>query len=197
MLKRLSIGKKLALISITLSVVLVGLVGVMLTELRQTMIEDRKVKLRSLVELAVNVINRYSQLEAAGKLSPEQARKDAVNALASFHFDGKNYFFIFDRNGVLVWHPTRKDDIGKNLLQDAKARTNYEAFLTATTSNPYLDGFSQIMAGCATSRSPSATARPGSKCSKHCRTANGTPLPCWRNTSSGRWGNWRRSLNPA
>ena len=152
MLKRLSIGKKLALISITLSVVLVGLVGVMLTELRQTMIEDRKVKLRSLVELAVNVINRYSQLEAAGKLSPEQARKDAVNALASFHFDGKNYFFIFDRNGVLVWHPTRKDDIGKNLLQDAKARTNYEAFLTATTSNPYLDGFSQIMGR-----------RPGSK----------------------------------
>ena len=92
MLKRLSIGKKLALISLTLSVVLVALSTYMLFELKDTMIEGRRVKLSSLVESAVNVVNHYSQLEADGALTPEQARAAALAAIAGMTFDGKNYF---------------------------------------------------------------------------------------------------------
>src|SRR3546814_6094986 len=80
-LKRLSIGKKLAVISITLTAVLVALSTYMLYELKDTMIEGRKLKLRGLVESAVNVVNLYSKMEAEGTLTPEEARRQAKNTL--------------------------------------------------------------------------------------------------------------------
>ena len=154
MLQRLSIGKKLALITIVLSVVLVALSTFMLFELKGTMIEGRKVKLRALVESATNVINQYSQMEADGVVSPEEARKAAVTALAGMNFDGKNYFFVFDNDGLLVWHPTRQEQIGQNMLKldNAQARHNYELFHGAANNNPNLEGYSESLGR-----------RPGSK----------------------------------
>src|SRR3546814_10192275 len=67
-LKRLSIGKKLAVISITLTAVLVALSTYMLYELKDTMIEGRKLKLRGLVESAVNVVNLYRSEEHTSEL---------------------------------------------------------------------------------------------------------------------------------
>jgi len=153
-LKRLTIGKKLALIALSLSVVLVALSTYMLFQLKDSMIEGRKVKLSSLVESAVNVVNHYSQLEADGTLSPEAARSAALAAVAGMTFDGKNYFFIFDTDGVLVWHPTRQEQIGVNMLKldDPQGRKNYEIFHAAATGNGFLQGFSESLGR-----------RPGSK----------------------------------
>ncbi|WP_340115476.1 methyl-accepting chemotaxis protein [Pelagibius sp. 7325] len=154
MLKRLTIGKKLALITIALSFVLVALSSVMLFELKGTMIEGRKVKLRGLVESAVNVINLYAQQAADGTLSEEAAKKAAVEALGGMTFDGKNYFFVFDNDGLLVWHPTRQEQIGQNMLklEDPQARGNYELFHRATNGNAFLEGYSESLGR-----------RPGSK----------------------------------
>ena len=146
-LNRLSIGKKLALISITLSLVLVALSAFMLFEVKSTMIEGRKVKLRGLVESAVNVVNYYSQVEADGVLSAEEARARAVATINGMAFDGKNYFFVFDTDGLLVWHPTRQEQIGMNMLklEDPQARGNYELFHAAAKANPFLEGFSESL----------------------------------------------------
>jgi len=152
MLKRFSIGKKLALISITMSAVLVGLVAYMLFQLHSTMMEDRKVKLRSLVELALNEVNRYAQMAADGKMSVEDAKKQAANAVANLNFDGKNYYFVVQKEGTLIWHPTRKEDIGKNMLSDQATRKNYELFIGASKANAHLEGFTTILGR-----------RPGSK----------------------------------
>jgi methyl-accepting chemotaxis protein len=153
MLKRFSIGKKLALISITMSLVLVGLVAYMLMQLHSTMMEDRKVKLRSIVELALNEVNRFSKLAADGKMSLEDAKKQAANAVANLNFDGKNYFFVVQTDGTLVWHPTRKEDVGKNMLAaNQSSRKNYQLFIDTSKANPHLEGFSSIVGR-----------RPGSK----------------------------------
>jgi methyl-accepting chemotaxis protein len=153
-LNRLSIGKKLALISITLSLVLVALSAFMLVEVKNTMIEGRKVKLRALVESAVNVVNHYSQMEADGTLTPEQAHQAAVTAIAGMNFDGENYFFVFGNDGKLVWHPTRQEQLGENMLAqgDPKGRAIYELFHRTANAHTYLEGYSE-----------SVGRRPGSK----------------------------------
>src|SRR3546814_13949643 len=89
----------------------------MLYELKDTMIEGRKLKLRGLVESAVNVVNLYSKMEADGTLTPEEARRQAKNTLYGMNFDGKNYFFVVDTDGVLVAHPTRQEQIGQNMVK--------------------------------------------------------------------------------
>src|SRR3546814_2719176 len=116
MLRRVAIGPKLVMIPVFLSLILVGVTVFLLVELRGTMIEDRKIKLHSLVEMGLNIIDRYAKLAAEGAMSEEEAKTQAVAAILAANFDGKNYFFVFDRDGHLVEHPTRPEQIGENIL---------------------------------------------------------------------------------
>jgi methyl-accepting chemotaxis protein len=152
--KRLAIGQKFALITVTLSVLMVAITGGLLFELKSTMLEDRRVKLRALIDSATNLVDAYSQMEADGTLSRDEAQQRAKFALASMSFDDGNYFFVADTDGVLVWHPTRQEQIGTNLLQAESegTRNNYTGFLDAAKSQPYLEGFFESLGR-----------RPGSK----------------------------------
>jgi methyl-accepting chemotaxis protein len=146
MLRKLTIGKKLLLIVAVFSTVLVGMTTFMLLDMRSGMLEDRKAKLRALVEAAVNTVNRYGDLAAAGKMPLEEAQKAALATVAGMNFDGKNYFLIFDRSGILKMHPTRKDDIGHNMLDPSQDTTgNYVGYLNAATTQAPLEGFSVVM----------------------------------------------------
>jgi methyl-accepting chemotaxis protein len=143
MLHKLTIGKKLFLIVAVFSTVLVGMTTFMLLDMRSGMIEDRRAKLRALVEAAVNTVNRYGDLAAAGKMPVEEAQKTALAVLAGMNFDGKNYFLVFDRNGILKMHPTRKDDIGHNMLDPRQETSaNYIGYLNAANTQAPLEGFS-------------------------------------------------------
>jgi len=143
MLNKLTIGKKLLLIVAVFSTVVVGMTTYLLMDMRSGMYEDRKAKLRSLIETAVNTVNRYGDLAAAGKMPVEEAQKTALETLQGMNFEGKNYFFVFDRNGILKMHPTRKGDLGHNML-DPKHETsaNYIGYLKAASTQPPLEGFS-------------------------------------------------------
>src|SRR5690348_18345742 len=100
MLQKLSIGQKLLLIVAVFSTVLVGMTSFMLFDMKNGMYEDRKGKLRALVEAAVNTVNRYGDLAAAGKMPEEDAQKTALAVLAGMNFNGKNYFFRSEERRV-------------------------------------------------------------------------------------------------
>jgi methyl-accepting chemotaxis protein len=143
MLQKLTIGQKLFLIVAVFSTVLVGTTTFMLSDMRSGMLEDRRAKLRALVEAAVNTVNRYGDLATSGKMPVEDAQKAALAALLAMNFDGKNYFLVFDRNGILKMHPTRKDDIGHNMLDPRQETSaNYIGYLNAATTQAPLEGFS-------------------------------------------------------
>jgi methyl-accepting chemotaxis protein len=146
MLRKLDVKMKLSLIVLVFSTVLVGTAAYTLLDLRNSMFEDRKAKLRSLVEVAVTTVDRYGELAAQGKMPLEEAQKAALAALAGMNFDGKNYFFVFDRQGILKMHPSRKDDLGKNMLTvNNPVRFNYIGYLHAANTAPAFEGFSQFV----------------------------------------------------
>lgn len=144
MLRGLTIGRKLFLVPLAFSVILVGITAYMLYDMRVGMIEDRQGKLRALIEAALSIVNRHGDMAAAGTVSTEQAQKDAVQDLAKVNFDGKNYFFIFDRQGILKMHPSRTDQIGSNILQaaDPQTKANFNGYAQAAATQPPLEGFS-------------------------------------------------------
>jgi len=145
MFKSLSIGKKLSLISIVLSLVFVGISIFVLVQMRSTMIDDRRGKVRALVESAISVADHYSALQENGSLSEEEAKEAAVTAISGMNYDGKNYFFICTTEGILVYHPTRTEQIGQNLMQSDHAGTkrNFTLFVTTALNSPHLEGFSE------------------------------------------------------
>jgi len=108
MLNKLTIGKKLLLIVTVFSTVLVGVTTYMLLDMRDGMHQDCRAKLRALAETAVTTVNHFGDLAATGKMPVEEAQKTALAVLQEMNFDGKNYFWVLDRDGILRMHPTHK-----------------------------------------------------------------------------------------
>ncbi|SMF54799.1 methyl-accepting chemotaxis protein [Pseudogulbenkiania subflava] len=81
---------------------------------RDSLLQDRKDKVRNLVEATVAVVANYEQKAASGALSEAQAKVLAAAALNAIRYDGKEYFFAYDQNMVYVAHGARPDKIGQS-----------------------------------------------------------------------------------
>ncbi|BCB26229.1 hypothetical protein SKTS_11150 [Sulfurimicrobium lacus] len=102
---------------------------------KSTLLEDRKVKTRHLVEVAHGVLAHYYEQQKSGLLSEEAAKKAAVAELKGMRYEGKEYFWLNDFTAPvpkMIMHPTVPALDGKVL--DAKK------FDCATSLQAGLDG---------------------------------------------------------
>jgi signal transduction histidine kinase/AmiR/NasT family two-component response regulator len=108
------------LIGLTLQV---ALSVVMLVNLRHNLMGNRETGIRRLDETAYSTIAYYYDRSHKGLISEAAAQEAAKDVVRSLHFDGSNYFFIWDLTGLGVAHGSVKALEGQNLLSDEAART--------------------------------------------------------------------------
>jgi methyl-accepting chemotaxis protein len=115
---RVSTRMQLLVVLALLGLLILGITS--LYQLKQSMLDDRKAKTRNLVEVAIGVIEHHHQLAASGKMSEEDAKKAARDALRPLRYGNDDYFFGFETNGVYVLHGAKQDWEGQNKfdLQD-------------------------------------------------------------------------------
>lgn len=80
-----------------------------LIQTRGTMMEDRRIKLRHLVESTFGILNHYYALQQSGKLSEQEAQKAAMSLIKDMRYDNTEYFFINDLTTPIpkmIMHPT-------------------------------------------------------------------------------------------
>ncbi|MEN6585686.1 MAG: methyl-accepting chemotaxis protein [Sulfuricella sp.] len=102
---------------------------------KSTLLEDRKVKTRHLVEVAHGVLAHYYEQQKSGLLSEEAAKQAAIAELKGMRYEGKEYFWLNDFTAPvpkMIMHPTVPALDGKIL--DA------EKFNCATSLQAGLDG---------------------------------------------------------
>ncbi|CAH0540271.1 methyl-accepting chemotaxis protein [Vibrio marisflavi] len=95
----------------------------------------------NLVESAKGIAHHYYQLSADGKLSVEQAKKEALAAISAMRFDGGNYIFVIDKDGVEIAIPI-KSLLGKNVLglKDSEGKLFVvDLFKTAKSGGGFVD----------------------------------------------------------
>lgn len=97
-----------ALVALSI-LVLILTVGQALLNLRQTMLEDRQVKTRHVVETAYGVIAYYGKLASEQKLSVPEAQAQAANVLHSLRYDETEYFWVNNLEPRMIMHPIRKE----------------------------------------------------------------------------------------
>ncbi|MDE1545598.1 methyl-accepting chemotaxis protein [Dechloromonas agitata] len=111
---------------------LVGLLVLCVTalyQLRDTMLEDRKEKVRNVVEVGMGIIAHHHKLATDGKLSEADAKQAARDALRGLRYASGDYYFGVDTNGVYFVHGGNtamegqnkldlKDTHGKPLIRD-------------------------------------------------------------------------------
>ncbi len=82
--------------------------------LRDNLMEDRRLKTRNVVESVLGVVDYFHKQQQAGKLSEEDAKRLAMDSLRNVRYDGKEYFWVQDRNLVMLMHPIKPDMEGKS-----------------------------------------------------------------------------------
>ena len=115
MLKRLSISRRLLLFIPVLLVSLAGVIWFGLTELRSSLLGDRKEAIKQLVQVGRNVVDGWYQKEKSGQLSREDAQNGARDELWHLRYADNNYFFVQRYDGLSVLAPDRSQE-GKILL---------------------------------------------------------------------------------
>jgi len=115
MLKRLSISYRLLLFIPVLLASLAGTVWYGLSEIKSSLLEDRKQAIKELVQIASTVVDGWYQKERSGQLSREDAQKGARDELWRMRYADNNYLFIHRYDGLSMLQLDRGLE-GKNRI---------------------------------------------------------------------------------
>jgi methyl-accepting chemotaxis protein len=139
-MRHLTVYNRFAMIIAVLTVVFVAALAAQVMILRNTVIEERRTKVFDMVEAARKVMAKYDQEAKAGKMSAEQARQLAFDAIGAMRWGQSNdYLGVYGAGssnaGVTYVHANPKyinvnrwdykDNQGQLLIQNivGKART--------------------------------------------------------------------------
>ncbi len=96
---------------------MVFVAGIMLVDLRSSLVDQKRNELRQLVESAVAIAAAYHQRAEAGELSTEEAQRLALTAIGDIRYNGNEYFWVNDRQSVMIMHAVKPELNGKDLSQ--------------------------------------------------------------------------------
>jgi PAS domain S-box-containing protein len=115
MLEQMKIGTRLWLLVGVATTALLLVAGEGLYLLRQTMLSDRQINTRNLVETAYGVVAHYGALAAERKLRPEEAQSQAISVLRGLRYQGNEYFWVNTIEPRMVMHPSSPELEGQDL----------------------------------------------------------------------------------
>lgn len=115
----MGLSKKFILFGIILILTFSSFLFIYYYNIKEILLEDRRMATRNLVQTATGIINRYVNLEKNGSLSRQKAQEQARLAIKELRYNRSDYFWINDMNARIVMHPIKPDLDGKDL-------TNFE-----------------------------------------------------------------------
>jgi len=87
------------------------------TLIHDGMMRDRIEKIRTVSEASINIIAEFQKQVADGKLSIEEAKAGAKDAIRPLRYDeGTGYVYVYSQDGTLLLLPPKPELEGKNLL---------------------------------------------------------------------------------
>ena len=153
MLRRIGTHMKLGIRFLVVIAVAMGVMGAgtlfAAYQFREAMLQSRYQQARATVEAAMSIAAANRAEAAQGRISEADAKARTLAAIGAMRFDGGNYVFVFDPDGVAVsWGPFAdrvgksqidvKDHAGKPyvraLIARAKAGGGFETYLMAKPS---------------------------------------------------------------
>ncbi len=129
----LRISHRLSLILAIVAVGFVTVTALLLLNLRSSLVEDHRNRVRHLSESAAGIVAHYHAMEQNGQLTREQAQEAAKEALRGVRYGNGDYFFIYDFEGNAVMVAAKPEMEGKNFLgkTDAVGTKLWELFVEA------------------------------------------------------------------
>ena len=92
---------------------------------RETLERSKAVELEHLVETAMSTIKAFYDEAQSGKISQDEAKEQAMTALARLRYNGKDYFWINDFDHTMVMHGADPSANGKNYTNETDPTGKY------------------------------------------------------------------------
>jgi len=112
-MKNLKISQQLLLLVTALFVAFAATVYVQISTSSEALYQARYDTLRTQVQSAVSVLKVFHERETAGELTKEEAQAQAFTTLNAMKFDPDGYFFAYDYDVVMKFHPDARK-VGKS-----------------------------------------------------------------------------------
>src|ERR1700744_1932435 len=113
----MTLNRKLASMIAVLWIGLILIGGFGAWQNRASMISDRRDQLKSLIDQANHIVGRYYALAQQHTLSEDEAKKQALDMLASMRYGKAGYISVNDSQPVILMHPIKPELNGKNVAQ--------------------------------------------------------------------------------
>src|SRR5690606_7569280 len=100
------------------------------------LLNDRKEKVRNLVEVAHSSVSSFEKQVQQGAMSEDDAKRAALGVLRTMRYDENEYFWVNDFTPTTVMHPIRPEHEGKpaSAVKDPTGKQLFVAFVNAAKS---------------------------------------------------------------
>ena len=82
---------------------------------RDTMMTERRASVENIVTSADGIVRDYAAQAAAGKISVDEAKQQAMERLKSMRYGESGYLVIFNSKPVVLMHPTLADLVNRDV----------------------------------------------------------------------------------
>jgi methyl-accepting chemotaxis protein len=112
---KLSIRARLMLLVALFTVGVAGLTWITAVKQGSSIMAERQHATKSVVEVALGVVQYYGGLDESGAMTQDQAQKSAMDAVRSLRYSGQEYFWINDMHPMMIMHPFKPELDGTDL----------------------------------------------------------------------------------
>ncbi|MEO1575853.1 MAG: cache domain-containing protein, partial [Pseudomonadota bacterium] len=104
-----------------------------LLQAKDSLLEQKKLKTRHVVETAHSLLDVYASQVDEGVLSEAEAKTQAMNAVKRLRYEDREYFWINDMQVQMVMHPYKPQLDGTDLsdLKDPTGKKPFVEFVAA------------------------------------------------------------------
>lgn len=101
-----------------------------ITTIRDTLLQEKQLKTRNVVEVAYSVLDYYYEQFRQGRITEEEANLRAISAIRKLRYEETDYFWINDMYPRMVMHPFKADLEGQDLsgFKDPNGKRLFVAF---------------------------------------------------------------------
>lgn len=141
MLRNISINLRLKGLVFFLCFGLVIMLVVSLTAYKESLLSEKALKTKHVVESVHSTIVHFASLAEKGEMTVEEAQKQVQEVVRSLRYGGPEYFWINDYNHVMIMHPIAARLEGKQLkdLEDKNGKKIFQEMVAKVKADG--DGF--------------------------------------------------------
>jgi methyl-accepting chemotaxis protein len=102
----------------TIALVVSGILFYLLPLVEKKLLDEKKNATKNVVEVACTLVASFEGKVKSGELKLDEAQKRAIASVKSLRYQGNEYYFINDVNGIMLMHAMKHELDGKNVMAE-------------------------------------------------------------------------------